>query len=149
MSIRGIGLTLFRIGIIIEPLRTLHKSYAFHVPLSFNLVVGWNTAKGRTAFKILTGKPSEKRLIGMPRRRRDDDTKINIKDIGVNLRNWIYLTQEGSYWLALVNAAQILRFPLAIEFLSIMAKQPPHGICNKKLNKFVMISLCLSESWII
>ena len=40
--------------------------------------------KGRSAFKILTGKPTGKRLLGRPRRRWED-----LEEIGVNAGNWV------------------------------------------------------------
>ena len=61
--------------------------------------------EGRSAFKILTGKPMEKRPLGWPRRRWKD----NIKEIRVSTSNWIYSAQDRNYWKALVTAAFNLR----------------------------------------
>ena len=44
--------------------------------------------KGGSAFKILTGKPTTKR----PRRRWEDNIRMNLKEIGINTRNWVDLT---------------------------------------------------------
>ena len=38
--------------------------------------------KGRSAFKILTGKPTGKRPLGRPRRRWEDNIRIELKEIG-------------------------------------------------------------------
>ena len=35
--------------------------------------------KGRSGFKILTGKPTGQRLLGRPRRRLEDNIKMNLK----------------------------------------------------------------------
>ena len=43
--------------------------------------------EGRSAFKILTGKPTEKRPLGRPRHRWEDNFRMNLKEIGVNMRN--------------------------------------------------------------
>ena len=63
--------------------------------------------KGRSAFKILTSKPTGKRSLG--RRRWEDNIRINLKEIGINTRNWVDLAQEKDYWRALVNAVLNLR----------------------------------------
>ena len=44
---------------------------------------------GRSAYKILTGKPTGKRPLGRPRRRYDDNIRMDIKEINVNTKNWI------------------------------------------------------------
>ena len=43
---------------------------------------------GKSAFKILTGKPTGKRLLGRPRRRWMDTISIHLKEFGINTRNW-------------------------------------------------------------
>ena len=40
--------------------------------------------KGRSALKILTGKPTGKRSLGRPRRRWEDDIRMDIEEIGIN-----------------------------------------------------------------
>ena len=63
--------------------------------------------EGRCAFKILTGKPTEKK--GRPRNRWEDNIRMDLKEIGVNARNWVDSTQDRDYWRALVNEALNLR----------------------------------------
>ena len=58
----------------------------------------------RSAFKILTGKPIGKRYLGRPRRRWDD-IRMDIKEIGINTRHWVDSTRDGDYWRPFVNAA--------------------------------------------
>ena len=65
----------------------------------------------RIAFKMLTGTPTEKRPLIRPRRTWEDNITTNIKEIGVNTRNWVESTQDRDYWKALVNAALNLRVP--------------------------------------
>ena len=43
--------------------------------------------KGRSAFKILTGKPTGKRPLGRPRRRYEDNIRIDLEEIGINAGN--------------------------------------------------------------
>ena len=45
--------------------------------------------EGRSPFKILAGKPTGNRLLGRPRRIREDNIRMDIKEIGINARNWI------------------------------------------------------------
>ena len=45
--------------------------------------------EGRSAFKILTGKPSGKRPLVRPRRRWEDNIIMDLKEIGINTRNWV------------------------------------------------------------
>ena len=43
--------------------------------------------KGRSAFKILTGKPTGKRPLGRSRHRWEDNIRMVLKEIGINMRN--------------------------------------------------------------
>ena len=67
--------------------------------------------EGRSAFKILTGKPTQKRPLGRPRSRREDNIRMHLEDIGINAGNWVDSTQDRNYWRTLVNAALNLRVP--------------------------------------
>ena len=56
--------------------------------------LGWagHAAKmeeGRSAFKILTGTPTGKRPLGRPRRRWEDNIRMDLEDIGINAGNWV------------------------------------------------------------
>ena len=65
----------------------------------------------RSASKILTGTPTGKRPLGMPRRRREDNITMDIKEICINIRNQVDSAQVRDYWKVLVNAALNLRVP--------------------------------------
>ena len=41
--------------------------------------------EGRSAFKILTGTPTGKRPLGRPRRRSEDNIRMDLKEIGINM----------------------------------------------------------------
>ena len=45
--------------------------------------------EGRSAFKILTGKPRGKSPLGRPRRRWEYNIRINLEEIGINAGNWV------------------------------------------------------------
>ena len=63
------------------------------------------------SLKILTGKPTGKRPLGRPRRRWEDNIRMNLEEIGINTRNWIDSAHDRDYWRALVNAALNLQVP--------------------------------------
>ena len=65
----------------------------------------------RSAFKILTVTPAGKRSLGWPRRRWEDNIRMDIKEIGTNTRNWVGSVKDSNYWRAFVNAALKLRVP--------------------------------------
>ena len=67
--------------------------------------------EGRSAFKILTGKPAGKRPLRRPRRRWEDNIRMNLKEINIDRRNWVGSSQDRDYWRALVNGALNLRVP--------------------------------------
>ena len=50
--------------------------------------------EGRSAFKILTGTPARKRPLGRPRRRQEYNVRMDFKEIGINMRNWVDSTQD-------------------------------------------------------
>ena len=67
--------------------------------------------EGVSAFKILTGKPTEKRPLGRHKRRWEDNIRMELKEIGINTRNWVDSAQDMDYWRALVNVALNLLVP--------------------------------------
>ena len=67
--------------------------------------------ESRSAFKILTGKPTGKRPLGRPRRRWEDNIRMDLEEIGINAGNCVDLTQNRDTWGALVNSALNLRVP--------------------------------------
>ena len=63
--------------------------------------------ESRSAFKTLTDKSTGKRPLGRPRRRWEDNIRIDLEEIGINAGNWV----DSNYRRALVNAALKLRVP--------------------------------------
>ena len=53
--------------------------------------------EGRTALKILTGLPREKRPLRRSRRRWEDDIRMDLKEIGIFTRNWVDSPQDRDY----------------------------------------------------
>ena len=61
--------------------------------------------KVRSVFKILTGTITGKRLLGRPRHRWENSIRMDLEEIGVNMKNWNDLAQDRNPWRPLVNAA--------------------------------------------
>jgi hypothetical protein len=61
----------------------------------------------RNAYSSLVGKPEEKRPLGRPRLRWEDNTRIGM--------DWIRLTQDRDQWWAFVNMVMNLGFPYKAE----------------------------------
>ena len=67
--------------------------------------------EGRSAFKILPGKPTGKISLGRARRTWEDNIRMDLEKVSFNARNWVDSSQISDYWRALVNAASNLRVP--------------------------------------
>jgi hypothetical protein len=65
----------------------------------------------RNVYRILVGKPEDKRPLGRPRRRWVDNIKMDLREIGWDGVDWIYLAQDRDQWRALVNKVMNLRVP--------------------------------------
>jgi hypothetical protein len=65
----------------------------------------------RGAYNILVGKPEGRRPLGRPRRRWEDNIKIDLLGIGFGDVDWIHLAQDRYRWGALVNTMMNLRAP--------------------------------------
>ena len=63
--------------------------------------------EGRSAFKMLTGKLTRKIHLGWPRRRWEDNIRMDLEEIGISSGNWVDSAQDTDYWKVLVNAGFI------------------------------------------
>jgi hypothetical protein len=64
----------------------------------------------RNAYRILVGKPEEKRPLGRPRRRWVDNIMIDLREIGWDGIDWIDLAEDRDQWRALVNTVDSHRW---------------------------------------
>jgi hypothetical protein len=63
----------------------------------------------RGAYNILVGRPEGRRPLGRPRRRWEDNIKMDLRKIG--FVDWILWAQDRNRWRALVNRIMNLRVP--------------------------------------
>jgi hypothetical protein len=65
----------------------------------------------RGAYRALMGKPEERRPLGRPRRRWEDNIKINLQEVGWAGMDEVSLAEDRDRWRAVVNAVMNLRVP--------------------------------------
>ena len=65
----------------------------------------------RVSYRVLLGKPEGKRALERPRRRWEDNIKMDLQEVGCGGMDWIELIQEKDKWRELVNVAMNLRVP--------------------------------------
>ena len=94
--------SLYRSPNIVRVIKSRKLRWAEHVA---------RMEEGRSALKILTGKPTGKRPLGRPMRRWEDNIRMDLEEIGINAGNWVDSAQDRIYWRGLVNAALNLRVP--------------------------------------
>jgi hypothetical protein len=63
----------------------------------------------RGAYRALVGKHEGKRPLGRPRRRRENNIKMDLQELGWGGMDWIDLGQDRNKWPAVVNAAKNLQ----------------------------------------
>jgi hypothetical protein len=57
------------------------------------------------------GKPDGKRPLGRPRRRWEDNIKMDFREIGRGGMDWINVAEDRDQWRALVKTVMNLRVP--------------------------------------
>jgi hypothetical protein len=57
----------------------------------------------RNVNRIFVGKPEGKRPLGRPRLRWMDNIKMDIREIGWDIVDWMDMAQDRDQWRALVN----------------------------------------------
>jgi hypothetical protein len=66
---------------------------------------------GRDVCRVLIGRPEGKRPPGRPRRRWEDNIKMDLREIGIDGANWIWIAQDRVQWRAFVKTVMNLRVP--------------------------------------
>jgi hypothetical protein len=81
------------------------------------------------------GKPKERRPLEIPRNRREDNIKMNLREVGCDGVDWIDVAQDRNQWRTLVDTVMNFRVPSNVEeFLSscttaaLSRRAQPHGV---------------------
>jgi len=61
-------------------------------------------------YRVLVGKPEGRRPLGRPRRRWED-IRMDLREVGCGCVDWMELAQDRDRWRALVSAVVNLRVP--------------------------------------
>ena len=67
--------------------------------------------QGRGAYRVLVGKPEGKRPSGRPRRKWEDNIKMDLQEVGGGYGDWMELAQDRDRWRALVSTVMNLGVP--------------------------------------
>jgi hypothetical protein len=67
--------------------------------------------EGRGVYRVLVGRPEGKRPLGRPRRRWENNIKMDLRELEIDGANWIRLAQDRVQWRASVNTLMNLRVP--------------------------------------
>ncbi|KAJ4444520.1 hypothetical protein ANN_06314 [Periplaneta americana] len=75
--------------------------------------------ESRNAYRLLIGRPEGKRPLGRPRRRWEDNIKMDLREVGYDDREWINLDQDRDRWRAyvfyLIFCRSVWHFPLRLD----------------------------------
>jgi hypothetical protein len=63
----------------------------------------------RGVYRVLVGKPEEKRPLGRPRLRWEDNIKMDVQKVGGGRGDWMEFAQDRDRWRALVSMVKNLR----------------------------------------
>jgi hypothetical protein len=67
--------------------------------------------EGRVTCRILIGRPEGRRPLGRPRRRWEDNIKLDLQEVGWGSMDWIHMAQDRDRCRTLVNAVINFRVP--------------------------------------
>ena len=73
--------------------------------------------EGRGVHRVLVAKPEGKRPLGRPRRKWEDNIKMDLQEVGEGCGDCMELAQDRDRWRALVNTVMNLGFQKCGEFL--------------------------------
>jgi hypothetical protein len=76
---------LYSLSNIITVIKLSRMRWAGHVA---------RMGEGRGVYRVLVGRPEGKRPLERPRRRWEDNIKIDLREIGIDEANWIQLAQD-------------------------------------------------------
>ena len=87
---------------IVRVIKARRTSWAGHVT---------RMGQRRGVCRVLVRKPEGNRPLGRPRRRWEDNIKMDLQEVGCGGMDWMELAQDMDWWRALANALINLRVP--------------------------------------
>ena len=117
---------LFSLPNIVRVVKSRRMRWAGH---------GARMGQGRGVYRVLVGRPEGKRPLGRPRRRWEDNIKMDLQEVGGDFEDLMELTQDRDSWRALVSTVMNVRVPkmrvisrLAAEPVSFSRRTLLHGV---------------------
>ena len=95
-------LDLYSLPSIVRVVKSRRMRWAGHVA---------RMADDRGVHWVLVGKTEGKRPLGRPRRRWEDNIKMDLQEVGGGLVDWMELAQDRDGWRALVGTVRNFRVP--------------------------------------
>ena len=77
----------------------------------------------RGVHRVLVGKPEGKKQLVRPRRRWEDNIKIDLQEVGRSCGDWMELAQDRERWRALVSTVRNFRVP-KLRGISLLTAEP-------------------------
>jgi hypothetical protein len=65
----------------------------------------------RDVYRVLVGRPEGNRPLGRPRRKWEDNIKMDLRKTGIDMANWIRLAQGRFQWRAFLSTVMNLQIP--------------------------------------
>ena len=65
----------------------------------------------RGVYEVLVGKPEERRSLGRPRYRWQDNIKMDLLEVGCRGMDWMELAKDRDSWRALASTVMNFRVP--------------------------------------
>ena len=93
---------LYSLPSIVQVVKSRRMRWAGHVA---------RMGEDRGVHWVLVGKPEEKRPLGRPRRRWEDNIKMDLQEVGGDSGDWMELAQDRDRWRALVGMVRDFRVP--------------------------------------
>ena len=93
---------LYSLPNIVRVVKSRRMKWAGHVA---------RMGEDRGVQRVLVGKPEGKRSLGRPRRRWEDNIKMDIEEVGGGRWDWMELAQDRDGWRSLVGTVRIFRVP--------------------------------------
>ena len=93
---------LFPLPNIVRVVKSRRMRWAGHVV---------RMGEGKGVHRVLVGTPEGKRPLGRPRRRWEDNIKMDLQEVGGSCGDWMELAQDTDRWGALMSVVMNLRVP--------------------------------------